>query len=231
MGNIMKRLAILLGILILAAFATCSAQSGNPTLQVVGEGKVTVPADMVTIAAVAEIGNENTTIAEAAARELLNKTKEALLKASVDQKDMVSSQGSGVSSFESSSKVCKTVNNNTTCETESQSTKKVSKTLLVRLKTADESRINSVLNAARSAGASAEILDYGLSDSSDAVAAAHKAAISDAKKNAEDIATAAGGRLGKVVDISEYSSPYVSPSDQPGMVDVTSTVIATYEIA
>ncbi len=227
----MMRLAVLLGILILAALAPCTAQSGNPTLQVVGEGKVTVPADMVTIAAVAESDNENTTVAEAGAREILNRTKEALLNAGVDQKDMVSSQGSGLSSFQSSSKVCKTVNNNTTCETESQSAKKVSKTLLVRLKTADESRINSVLNAARSAGASAEILEYGLRDSGSAVAAAHKAAISDAKKNAEDIAAAAGGRLGKVVDISEYSSPYVSSSDQPGMVDVTSVVLATYEIA
>ncbi len=227
----MKRLAVLLGILVIATLAPCFAQSGNPTLQVVGEGKVTVPADMVTIAAVAESGNENATIAEAGAREILNGTKEALLKAGVDSKDMASSQGSGMSSFESSSKVCRTVNNNTTCETESQSAKKVSRTLLVRLKTADESRINSVLNAARSAGASAEILEYGLSDSSSAVAAAHKAAISDAKKNAEDIATAAGGRLGKIVDISEYSSPYIGSSDQPGKVDVTSIVLATYEIA
>lgn len=226
----MKWLVVLLGISIVATLATCSAQSGNPTLQVVGEGKVTVSADMVTIAATAESNDANITVAQAAASEILNRTKDALLSAGIDQKAMSSSQGSGVSSFESSSKVCRTVNNNTTCETSSQSAKKVSKTLLVRLKTADESRINSVLNAAKSAGASAEVLEYGLSDPSDAVASAHKAAISDAKKNAEDIATAAGGRLGKVVEISEYSSPYVSPSEQPGMVDVTSVVLATYEI-
>lgn len=220
----------MLGILIVATLATCSAQSGNPTLQVVGEGKVTVPADMVTIAATAESNNENITLAEAAAGEILNRTKDALLKAGIDQKDMSSSQGSGISSFESSSKVCRTVNNNTTCDTSSQSAKTVSKTLLVRLKTSDQSRINSVLGTAKSAGASAEIFGYGLSEPDDAVASARKAAVSDAKKNAEDIATAAGGRLGKVVDISEYSSPYISPSDQSGMVDVTSIVLATYEI-
>ncbi len=225
----MKSIAVILAIIVSACIPVGAADA-NPTIQVMGEGTVTVPADMVTIAATVESNNENSTVAEAQAQNMLNETIQALRNAGVEEKDISASSGSGVSSFQSSSKVCRTVNNNTTCDYESLASRTVSKSLLIRLQTMDQSRINSVLNAAKSAGASADVTGYGLSDAQTAVADAHKAAVADAKKNADDIAAAAGGKLGKVIDISQYGPPYIGSSDQQGMVDVTSMVLSTYEL-
>ncbi|VVB69124.1 Uncharacterised protein [uncultured archaeon] len=225
----MKRLAILLGIMIFAATSAFAADAGPMIME--GVGTITVPADTVTISATVESSNENLTLAEAEAQEMLNKTVDALKNAGVDQKNIIASQGSGVSSFHLSSKVCRPAANNTTiCEYESQSAKKVSKSLLIRLKTTDEASINRVMNAARSSGASAEVFGYGLSDASSAITDARKKAVANAKENAEGMAQAAGARLGKVLDISEYAYPDISMSEQPGMVDVTSYVVVKYEI-
>jgi uncharacterized protein YggE len=94
----------------------------------------------------------------------------------------------------------------------------------------DENRINAALNAARSAGAMAEVSGYSLNDANQSVADARKKAVENAKENAQGMASAAGARLGKVLDISEYAYPNISAADQPGMVDVTSYVVVTYEI-
>jgi uncharacterized protein YggE len=123
------------------------------------------------------------------------------------------------------------VNNTTVCENSTQRLSTLEKTTIIRLKTSDESRINSVVNAAKSAGASAGVEGYGLSDDGAAAAQARQKAVENAKENAIGMAAAAGGRLGDLMDISDYSLPIVSSSDQPGMVDVTSYVMVTYEIA
>ena len=226
----MKRLAIWLGIMILAALSSFAAGQGNPTLTVMGEGTLTAPADTVTIIATVESDNENLTLAEESAQEMQNKTIEALKEAGLKQSEITPSQGSGISSFSSSSRVCRTVNNNTTCDYQSVDSKKVSKSLLIRLETLDENSINAALNAARSAGAMAEVSGYSLNDANQSVAEARKKAVENAKENAQGMASAAGARLGKVLDISEYAYPNISAADQPGMVDVTSYVVVTYEI-
>jgi len=225
-----KRLAIWLGIMILAALSSFAAGQGNPTLTVMGEGTLTAPADTVTIIATVESDNENLTLAEESAQEMQNKTIEALKEAGLKQSEITPSQGSGISSFSSSSRVCRTVNNNTTCDYQSVDSKKVSKSLLIRLETLDENSINAALNAARSAGAMAEVSGYSLNDANQSVAEARKKAVENAKENAQGMASAAGARLGKVLDISEYAYPNISAADQPGMVDVTSYVVVTYEI-
>ena len=226
----MKRLAIWLGIMILAALSSFAAGQGNPTLTVMGEGTLTAPADTVTIIATVESDNENLTLAEESAQEMQNKTIEALKEAGLKQSEITPSQGSGISSFSSSSRVCRTVNNNTTCDYQSVDSKKVSKSLLIRLETLDENSINAALNAARSAGAMAEVSGYSLNDANQSVAEARKKAVENAKENAQGMASAAGAHLGKVLDISEYAYPNISAADQPGMVDVTSYVVVTYEI-
>jgi uncharacterized protein len=225
-----KRLAIWLGIMILAALSSFAVGQGNPTLTVMGEGTLAAPADVVTIIATVESDNENLTLAEESAQEMQNKTIEALKEAGLKQSEITPSQGSGISSFSSSSRVCKTVNNNTTCDYQSVDSKKVSKSLLIRLETLDENSINAALNAARSAGATAEVSGYSLNDANESVADARKKAVENAKDNAQGMASAAGARLGKVLDISEYAYPNISAADQPGMVDVTSYVVVTYEI-
>ena len=226
----MKRLAICLGIMILAALASCAAGQGNPALTVMGEGTVTAPADVVTVIATVESDNENLTLSEEGAQEMQDNLIEALKEAGLKQSEMTPSQGSGISSFSSSSKVCQTVNNNTTCDYQSVNSKKVSKSLLIRLETTDKKRIDLALNAARSAGATAEVSGYSLNDANESVADARKKAVENAKDNAQGMASAAGARLGKVLDISEYAYPNISAADQPGMVDVTSYVVVTYEI-
>jgi uncharacterized protein YggE len=225
----MKHLVALLGIMFFGLLSSCSGVGGYYTIQAIGEGTVTVSADTVTIGAYVESSNENSTLAEAEAQEMLSRTTAALMNAGVDEKEIGSGQNAGVSRLQLSSKVCRTINNNTTCE--ESATNKLEKSILIRLKTTDQSRIRSVIDAASSAGASAKVIGYGLSDPSSAVADAHKMAVANARKNAADIAQAAGGRLGSVVDVAEYYPPFVRSSDSPGMVDVTSMVLATYRIA
>jgi uncharacterized protein YggE len=224
----MKRLVALLGIMFFGLLSACNGADGYYTVQAIGEGTVTVPADTTTIGAYVESSNENSTLAEAQAQEMLNRTTAALMNAGVDELEISSNQNAGVSRLQLSSRVCRTFNNNTTCE--ESATNKLEKSIFIHLKTTDKSRIKSVLDAASSAGASASVIGYGLSDKSSAVADAHKMAVADASRNAADMAQAAGARLGSVVDITEYYPPIVRSSDSQGMVEVTSVVLATYKI-
>jgi hypothetical protein len=226
----MKWLAILLGMMIFAALSAHAA-GGNPALTILGEGMVSVPADTAAISVSVQSNNENMTLAQGEVQEKMNKVIDALKAAGVKDEEILPGQASGVTSFQSSSRVCKPVNNTTVCENSTQRLSTLEKTTIIRLKTSDESRINSVVNAAKSAGASAGVEGYGLSDDGAAAAQARQKAVENAKENAIGMAAAAGGRLGDLMDISDYSLPIVSSSDQPGMVDVTSYVMVTYEIA
>jgi len=169
-------------------------------------------------------------LAQGEVQEKMNRVVDALKAAGVKDEEILPGQASGLTSFQSSSRVCKPVNNTTVCENTTQRISTLEKTTVVRLKTRDESRINGAVNAAKSAGASADVEGYGLSDDGAAAAQARKKAVENAKEIAEGVAAAAGGRLGNLVGISDYSLPIVSSSDQPGMVDVTSYVVVTYEI-
>jgi len=226
----MKRLAILLGIMIFAALSA-QAVGENPNLTILGEGTVTVPADTVTISVSVQSNNENMTLAQSEVQEKMNKVVDTLKAAGVKDEEILPGQASGITNIQSSSRSCKVVNNTTVCENTTQRVSALEKTTIVRLKTRDESRINSLVNAAKSAGASADVEGYGLGDVGAAATQARQKAVDNAKENAEGMAAAAGGRLGNLVDISDYALPYVSSSDQPGMVDVTSYVVVTYEIA
>jgi uncharacterized protein YggE len=226
----MKRLAILLGIVILAALSA-QAEGENPNLTTLGEGTVTVPADTVAISVSVQSNNENMTLAQSEVQEKMSQAIDALKTAGVKDEEILPGQAGGVTDIQSSSRTCKVVNNTTVCENTTQRVSSLEKTTIVRLKTKDESKINSVVNAAKSTGASADVEGYGLGDTGAATSQARQKAVDNAKENAEGMAAAAGGRLGNLVDISDYALPYVSSSDQPGMVDVTSYVVVTYEIA
>ncbi|MDD1748809.1 MAG: SIMPL domain-containing protein [Methanothrix sp.] len=102
---------------------------------------------------------------------------------------------------------------------------------VIRLRSMDESRINRVLDAAHAAGAKAYVAGYGLSDTSKAASEARQRAVANARENAAGMAGAAGVRLGKVLEISDYGYPVaLTDTAQSGMVDVTSYVIVTYEL-
>ena len=90
-----------------------------------------------------------------------------------------------------------------------------------------------MLDAARSAGANAYVAAYSLSDTNKAMAEARQKAMANAKDNAAQVASEAGGSLGKVLDISDYGYPDIETantggSGQMNMVDVTSGVVVTY---
>jgi uncharacterized protein YggE len=228
--------AILLSLSVLASLSASAAEDDSPTLSVVGEGMVTVPADTVLIAVSVESSNENATQADAENQEKLDRAKEALIAAGVKPEDILSGKSSGLMSFQSSSRVCRTENNSTICDVDDTSTSSLSSSLTLQLKTIDEARVNQVLEAARSEGASPAIIGYSLSDTASAVADARKKAVEDARSNAEGMASAAGVRLGKVVDITEYAYPQIMlaqpviSSSSPDAVNVASYVVATYEI-
>ena len=221
----------------ITALLPTMAVGTNPTLTIVGEGTVSVPADMATLSVSVESGNEDMTAAQAAVLEKMGQVINAIKAAGVKDDEILSGQSSGVSNFQSTSRVCKRVNNSTVCENNTQQVSSLERSTIIRLKSADEVRINRVLNAARSAGAQAGVEGYGLSDASKAKAQARQKAVANAKENAAGMAAAEGVRLGKVLDISDISD-YGYPLDlsdfygsfaQPGMVDVTSHVIVTYE--
>lgn len=235
-GDYMKWLVTLFGIMITASLPVL-AVGMNPTLIIVGEGEgtVTVPADTATISVFVESGNENLTEARAAVQEKMGLVIDALKAAGVKDEEILPGQSSGVTSFSSTSRVCKKVNNSTVCENNTEQASSLERSTIIRLKSIDESRINRVLDAARSAGAQAEVAGYGLSDAGKAATQARQKAVANAKENAAGMAAAEGMRLGAVLEISDYGYPaalnnYYGSSTQPGMVDVTSHVIVTFEM-
>jgi uncharacterized protein len=230
-GYEMKWLVIMFGIMITAALPAVGA---NPTLTVVGEGTVTVPADTATISVSVESNVSNMTQAQAAVQEKMGTVIDALKAAGVKDEEIMPGQGSGVTSFQSTSKVCRKVNNSTVCENDTTSLSSLERSTILRLKSTDETRINHVLDVARSAGAQATVAGYGLSDAGKAAKEARQKAMANAKENAAGMAAAEGVRLGKVLDISDYGYPmalndYSGGPAQLGMVDVKSYVIVTFE--
>ena len=210
------------------------AMGTNPTLTIVGEGTVTVPADTTTFSVSVESNINNMTAAQAAVQEKMGRVIDALKAAGVKDEEILPGQSSGITSFQSTSKVCKRVNNSTVCENNTAQASSLERSSIVRLKSTDSSRINQVLEAARSAGAQADVAGYGLSDAGKAAAEARQRAVANAKENAAEMAASEGVRLGKVLDISDYGYPlalndYYGSSTKLGMVDITSYVIVTYE--
>ena len=229
----MKWSVILFCIMIWTALLGAAAGESYP-LTVEGVGTVTVPADIVTISVSVASSNENMTQAQDEVGEEMDRIISALKKAGVKDEEILPGQGSGMSSFQSSSKVCKTVNNTTVCENTTQSVSTLQRSMVIRLQAKDESRINKVLDAARSAGANAYVAGYGLKDSSDALAEARKKALANARINAAAIAAEAGGSLGKAMDILAYPNlgmdySYGGGSGEGRMVDVNARVMVTYE--
>ena len=232
MGINMKWSVILLSIMIWAALFS-AAQAETYTLTVEGEGTQTVPADIVTISVSVASSNENMTVAQSEVGEEMDRVIAALKKAGIKDEEIVPGQGSGISSFQSSSKVCKTVNNTTVCENTTQSASTLQRSALIRLQAKDESRMNKALDAARSEGANAIVMGYSLKDSSSALTEAQKKALANARDNAEALAAEAGGSLGKALDIFTYPNLGIdysfADSGDGRMIDISSRVIVTYE--
>ena len=219
----------------ITAVLSTTAMGMNPTITIVGEGTVTVSADTAIISVYVESDNENMTAAQEASQEKMVQVIDTLKAAGVKDEEVFPGQSSGVSSFQSTSRVCKRVNNSTVCENNTDQATSFKRSTLIQLKSTDEARISLVLNTARSAGAQAYVEGYGLSDSSKATTQARQNAVANAKKDAAEMAAAEDVRLGEVMEISDYGYPpalndYYGSSTQPGTIAVTSYVIVTYEL-
>lgn len=236
MGITMKRLAILLGLAFLAVLVVGAAGQGTQGIRVFGEGTATVPADTVIISVAVQSNNTDASQAAAENALLLNKTIDALTGAGVQKDEVMPGQSSGISNTHFESNICRQVNNTTVCENTSKALSLLTSSILIRLKTTDQDKVNSILETAKFQGTTAFVIGYRISDKSQAIAEARKKAIENARSNAEEMASAAGVKLGKAIDISDYgpnvsfNEPFDSPVMSTGTVSVTSIVAVTYEI-
>jgi hypothetical protein len=253
--NGMKAIAILLSLLYLLTLS--GAAEDAPTLTVVGEGKVALPADTVFVTISVSTEDDNLTEASIANSDALNRTIEALMDVGLKREAVSSGRGRSVQSIQTKSKVC----NNTTCAiVASNAVNLVKEQVVIRFDAEDEDLINRTIETARSEGAEAEISGYDLVDAAEAVAEARQKAIDDAEDEVRDLASAAGLVLGERLEIFEPSRPQIlqqpaifdpldmmyifdlswagmfdpidmGRSPEPGMVEVRSQVVVTYEVS
>jgi uncharacterized protein YggE len=229
----MKWNAIICSALIAASLLVTAACAVPIT--VFGEGKATAPADTAIITLSVESSQENRTAAQAEAAERMNEVINAVKGAGVADEEIAPGQSSGVSSFQSESRICRRVNNSTICENTTQTASSLQWSTTLRLKGTDQSRIDRVIDAARSAGAEAEVAGYGLDNSTKAANQARQNAVVNARENAEEMADAYGGRLGDLIEVSDYGYPVARTEDsensaQAGMVEVVAYVVAIYDL-
>lgn len=239
----MKRLAMIIGLLIIGSLAVSSAIAQPPAITVYGEGKVTVPADGTIITVTVASNNTNATVASEEIAEQLNRTKQALLDAGVKEEDFQSATSTNLISSQQSGRICRPVNNTTVCENISSSVNLMTRSMTVLFETADNSKVEEVIDAAISSGASAEVAGYILKDSSKAREDARVLAKADAERRAKAEANLWGLKLGRVIEILDCG-PYgfgmgfmgmglddlfMHEASEPGTVDVTACVEVTYE--
>ena len=194
------RSVIPLGLMVLLLCMNAVAEDIG-SIQVPGVGSVVIPADTITIAVRAQSSINNTTQATIANDNLLNRTKDALLAAGVNEDEILPGHSSGL--FTYTNRVCNTVNNTTTCKYET--TNQFIEQMTIKMNR-DENKVNKTLEVIKSTGAIGTISGYSLSDTKKVVDEVRKKAMENAQQNAQDYASAYGFTLGKVTGISE--SPY-----------------------
>jgi len=194
--------SIFMGLLAIALFAA-GATAQDSSLRVTGTGSVLTDADTVIIAVSADNSSNNSTIAQQANSRVLAAAEKSLISAGVKNEEMMKDRSRGFSAYHRV--ICNTANNTTSCR--DVITNKVTEQMLIRLKTADRSRVNQTIAAAKSAGADAALLGYALNDSSAAYEQARKKALENAKAKAEDYASAMGYSLGEASYIEDAAYP------------------------
>jgi uncharacterized protein YggE len=199
----MKALVILLS---LVALTLSGAAENATTLTVVGEGSALASADVLYVSISATTVGENLTQASANSSETLNRTIEALIDAGVNSDDIQAGRGNSVTRIQTFSKVC---NNSTCVMVADEAVTLVKEEVTIRFDAEDEDLINRSFEVAETEGAEAAISWYALEDKSVAFTEARERAVQDAEDDAEDLATAAGLKLGKRLEIIERSGPMV----------------------
>lgn len=250
-GCVMKNVAIVLSLAFLAVAVATTAAEDTTTLTVAGEGTVTVPADTVYITVSVTTSGDNSTKALEENVENLNRTIDALLNAGLDEENVLPGYGRSSQTIKTYNRVC----NNTTCAIVENVISKVTYQVTIKLDSDEDSE--KFLEAAKAEGARAEITGYELSDTGPAMTKARKNAVENANENAEELASAAGLKVSKTLEIFEPSPPriyhqsfdqtgpsglmdlfgwssyqrYPAEPGESGMVQVSSYVVVTYELS
>lgn len=207
-------IAIVLGILLILLILILVAEQGNNlrntfangkpanTISVTGQGKVMATPDLATI----DIGVVSQASTAAAAQSQNNTKINQVIT-------YVKSQGVSDSDI-TTSQFNLSPQENYTGSTPSITGYEIDQTVTVKVHNVDKSQtvLNNVLDGVVKNGAN-EIQDVNLSveNPDDLQNQARTQAIQDAKTQAQQLASAAGLKLGKVVSVSETSSPVITP--------------------
>jgi uncharacterized protein YggE len=242
-GDIMmkrSRIMVLGLMLILSALPAYAATNETLSqLKVDGNGQVSVPPDMVTIELGVETRNVSSDVAAAENAELMNKTVNALLAAGVRKEEIQTSQYR--LTMPSEEALIKAL-----ARVEQPSEYVATSSVTVKMNaTADVGRI---LGAAVAAGSNKiKSVSFGLRDSEPQADEALAKAVDNARRKAEIMASSAGVKLGRVLDMSEGYSYYgyaveesafkaegptttITVPLEPREVKVSAKVSITYEI-
>jgi Protein of unknown function (DUF541) len=190
-------------------------------------GTVTVPADSFRIVVRVQSADGSTTADNEAK---LNKATNAMI--AVDSgKNIYLLPGTnpGVSTSQKSFVECEPVGNKSVCKTEKQDITVLTNTRYALINTTDTSFITKVLEAANSTGATVYV-DGRVNDKSSAIAAAKQKALDVAESTAKSIASNEGRSLGRLQDVTDRGE-YITYSNQPYMMDVTSAIDASYALS
>ena len=221
--------------IMLAGCLAIQAAGMDLILPVEGVGTVSVPADTTTIIVSASIGSGNMSQDQVAVLQTMDRALEALKAAGINDVEITRDDSAALSSASSRREICQTINNKTVCDNSSMQATALTLSAMVKLNSTEKARIDQLLDAAESAGASAYVAGYGLFNSTAAQSRARDKAVANARADAEQMAAAEGLRLGQILNISDYEYPedfyggVLEPSGNK-MVDVTSYVIVTYDL-
>jgi uncharacterized protein YggE len=190
---------------------------------------ITVPADTFTIGVSVESANDNGSMASSENEAAMNKAINAMIATGIGKSDILPGTDTGVSQSQSSNVVCDKVGNDTICKTDKSSKSVLTSTKYVKINTTDYSFVTKVLEAAKSSGANANVLDYGLRDKNSAIAKARQKATDNAESIAKNVASQRGASLGKILNVVSRGD-YITRSYQPDMMNITSSIDVSYAL-
>jgi uncharacterized protein YggE len=240
-GDFMKNCRTILFVLaVLTASLLSAGATGDENMSkivVSGEGKVTAAPDTAVVVLGVETRNASAAESMQENAELMNATINALLAAGIAEKDIQTSQFS-LTTSQDERPYSTTDQEKEPLPLEFIATNRVS----VRLN--DTQEIGKVLDAAVSAGSnSIQSISFDLQDPTPEKDLALARAVEDAQRKAQIVAEAAGAKLGRTLEISEgygfvstrsnvaFASAAAPTPIQPGELEITASVTATYEIS
>jgi len=229
----------LLSLAFLVAFLVPAGAADDQNISkiiVQGEGKVTAVPDMAVIVLGVETRNASASAAMEENARLMNATIAALLAAGIAEKDIQTSQ------FSLTTRPDERPYDSSEADREPLPPEFIA-TNRVSVRLNETGEIGLVLDAAVLAGSnSIQGISFDLQDSQPQKDLALSRAVEDAQRKARVVATAADSELGRILEISEGYG-FVSPRGdaafafsaaptpvQPGELEITASVTASYEI-